>query len=50
MPKTERGRIVETTTEARAADSHSEPFNALLWGTVGVIVLFGVVYFAFFAH
>jgi hypothetical protein len=50
MPKVEDGRIVETKTEARAADGHREPFNALLWGTIGVVVLFAVIYFAFFAH
>ncbi len=49
MATKQGGQIVETKTEARAGDSHSEPFNALLWGTIGVVVLFAVIYFAFFA-
>jgi hypothetical protein len=38
---------VETASEAGTAKAHTKPVSVLLWSAFGIIVLFGVVYFAF---
>jgi hypothetical protein len=42
-------RIVESTTEARAGETGQNVRYVLAAGTIGVIVLFGAVYFYYFA-
>ena len=44
-----RGKIVETTTEARAGVTGQGGSIVLVLSTLGVIVLFACVYFYFFA-
>lgn len=48
MAKQERGRVVETTTEARGAVTGQGARYVLAFGTVGVITLFAVVYLYYF--
>ena len=48
MAKRENGRIVESATEARAAVTGQGVRYVLLFGTVGVIALFAVVYLYYF--
>jgi hypothetical protein len=49
MPHVERDHIVETPTEARAGVTGQGVRGMLLWGTVGVIALFVIVFLIFFA-
>jgi hypothetical protein len=44
MPHKENGRIVETTTEARAGVTGHNVRYVLAFGTLGVIILFVVAY------
>jgi hypothetical protein len=44
----ENGGIVKMTNEARAGHTGDGVRYVLIWGTISVIVLFAVVYFAFF--
>jgi hypothetical protein len=46
MPHVEKNRIVETTTEARAAVTGHNVRYVLVIGTLAVIVLFAIAYFA----
>jgi hypothetical protein len=48
MPHQENGRTVESRTEARAAVTRTGLSTMLVVSTVGVIVLFAIIYFAFF--
>ena len=48
MPHVENDRIVESTTEARAAVTGQKVQYVLLISTLAVIVLFVVVYLAWF--
>jgi hypothetical protein len=48
MPHVENDRIVETATEARAGVTGQGVRYVLAFGTVGVIVLFTIVYLYFF--
>ncbi|HEY0223945.1 MAG TPA: hypothetical protein VGC38_05475 [Pseudolabrys sp.] len=48
MPHVEQGRVVETATEARAGRPGVPVLYMLVSGTVGVVVLFTVVYLYFF--
>ena len=48
MPTREHGEIVKTGTEARAAVRHQGLSSVLVISTLGVIVLFAIIYFAFF--
>jgi hypothetical protein len=50
MPHVEGQRIVETSTEARAAKPGRPVLYVLLASTAGIIVLFAVVYLVFFAR
>lgn len=50
MARVENNRVVESATEARAARPGKPVFFVLIGGLVGVIVLFGIVYIAFFGH
>ena len=50
MPTREHGQTVKTTTEARAAVSRQGGSTVLVISTIAVIVVFAIVYFAFFAH
>ena len=45
MPRVEENRIVESTTEARAAVTGHNVRYVLVISTLAVIVLFAVVYF-----
>ena len=45
MPGIENNRIVESTTEARAAVTGHNVRYVLIVGTLAVIVLFAIVYF-----
>ncbi len=49
MPHKEDNHIVETTTEARAGVTGQGARYVLVFSTVGVIVLFAIVYLYFFA-
>ncbi len=49
MPHVEHGQIVETATEARGALPGRPVLYVLMWGTLGVIVLFTAVYVYSFA-
>ncbi len=49
MPHVENDHIVETKTEARAGVTGQGVRGVLLWGTVGVVVLFVIVFLVFFA-
>jgi hypothetical protein len=49
MPHVEDDHIVETKTEARAGVTGQGVRGMLLWGTVGVVVLFVIVFLIFFA-
>lgn len=49
MPHVERDHIVETTTESRAGVTGQGLRGMLVWGTVGVVVLFAVIFLYFFA-
>jgi hypothetical protein len=44
MPQIEKGRISESTTEARAAVTGHNARYVLLIGTLAVIVLFAIAY------
>jgi hypothetical protein len=44
MPQIEKGRISESTTEARAAVTGHNVRYVLLIGTLAVIVLFAIAY------
>lgn len=46
MPQIDDSRIVENTTEARAAVTGHNVRYVLLIGTTAVVVLFVIVYFA----
>jgi hypothetical protein len=48
MAKREDGRIVETTTEARAAVTGQGARYVLIFGTGGVIALFAAIYLYYF--
>lgn len=48
MPHQEQGRIVETTTEARAATKDKPQRNVLIVSTAAVIVLFAVIWLYYF--
>lgn len=48
MPQVEGDRIVETTTEARQGVTGHNVRYVLAAGTLGVIVLFVIVYATFF--
>jgi hypothetical protein len=48
MPQVENNRIVETPTEARAGTTGHGVRYVLSFGTVGVAVLFVIVYWYFF--
>jgi hypothetical protein len=50
MPTREHGQTVKTTTEARAAVRHQGLSSMLVISTLSVIVLFAIIYFAFFAR
>jgi hypothetical protein len=45
MPRVEENRIVESTTEARAAVTGHNVRYVLVISTLAVVVLFAVVYF-----
>jgi hypothetical protein len=49
MAQRNGGRIVESTTEARAGETGHNVRYVLAAGTVGLVVLFGAVYLYFFA-
>jgi len=49
MPHKENDRIVETATEARAGVTGHNARYVLVFGTLGVIVLFGAIYLYYFA-
>ena len=49
MPHVENGHITETATEARGAVPGLPVLYVLVFGTVGVIALFSVIYIYFFA-
>lgn len=49
MPEIQQGRVVETTTEARAGTAGHGVRFVLVFGTLGVIGLFGLVYLYSFA-
>ena len=49
MPQVENHQLVETATEARAGVTGHHVRYLLLFGTLGVIALFAVVYTYFFA-
>jgi hypothetical protein len=49
MARTEKGRIVETATEARGAERGPTVRNVLLAGTGLVVVGFVIVYLFYFA-
>ena len=48
MPEWHGEQIVETTTEARQGVTGHNVRYVLVWGIVGVIVAFAIVYFLFF--
>jgi hypothetical protein len=48
MPTQDHGRIVETTTEARGAETGRPTRNVLVTSTVAVIVLLAIIWFVFF--
>ena len=50
MPTVENNRVVETPTEARAGATGHNVRYVLTIGLTAVIVLFAVVYLAFFGH
>ena len=50
MAHKENGQIVETTTEARAGIAGVGVNIVLVVSTLSVIVLFAIIYFAFFAR
>jgi hypothetical protein len=50
MPQVERQRVVETATEARAGRPGRPVLFVLLGSVVGIIVLFAIVYLAFFVR
>ena len=49
MPHVENDRIVETTTEARAGTTGHDVRYVLIFGTLGVVVMFGLIYMYYFA-
>lgn len=49
MARYENNRIVETATEARQGVTGHNVRYVLSMGTIGVIVLFAIVYVAFFS-
>ncbi len=49
MPEIQQGRVVETPTEARAGVTGHGVRFVLVFGTLGVIVLFGLVFLYYFA-
>jgi hypothetical protein len=48
MPEWHGEQIVETPTEARQGVTGHNVRYVLVWGIVGVIVAFAIVYFLFF--
>jgi hypothetical protein len=50
MPTREHGQTVKSTTEARAAVTRQGGSRILVISTLAVIVLFAIIYFAFFAR
>lgn len=46
MPEVENNRVVETATEARAGTTGHNVRYVLIIGTLAVIVLFAVAYYA----
>ena len=48
MPEWHGEQVVATTTEVRQGVTGHNVRYVLLWGTVGVIVAFVIVYFVFF--
>ena len=44
MPRVENDRVIESTTEARAAVTGQNVRYVLVFGTLGVIVLFVITY------
>lgn len=48
MSENERGRIVETTVEARGAERGPTVRNVLAWSLAFVVLAFIVVYVSFF--
>jgi hypothetical protein len=49
MPEMQQGHVVETPTEARAAVTGHGARYVLVYGTLGVIVLFAGIYLYYFA-
>lgn len=49
MPEIQHGRVVETATEARAGIAGHRVRFVLVFGALGVIGLFGLVYLYSFA-
>ena len=49
MPRVEDNRIVESTTEARAAVTGHNVRYVLYFGLGGVVLAFALIYAAFFA-
>jgi hypothetical protein len=49
MLESDEDRIVETTTQARAGVTGHHVRHVLVFGMVGVIILFGAVYLFYFA-
>jgi len=49
MPEIQQGRVVETPTEARAGVTGHGVRFVLVFSTLGVIGLFGVVFLYYFA-
>jgi hypothetical protein len=48
VPTRENGRIVETTTEARSAETGRPTRNVLVISTVTVVIIFAIVWYIFF--
>lgn len=49
MPTVENDRIVQTKNEARAGTSGHGVRYVLIFGTAGVVILFGIIYMYYFA-
>jgi hypothetical protein len=48
MPTQDHGRIVETTVEARGAETGRPTRNVLVISTIAVIVVLAIVWYVFF--
>jgi hypothetical protein len=48
MPTTSGDRVVETATEARQGVTGHNVRYVLLFGILGVVIAFAIIYFAFF--